>query len=82
MASIRYRENRPDNPYQARVVDGEGRARSRSFKNRTDAKRWAHSMEVDAQRGEFLRSKAGDRPFGKYAEGWMDERKRAKPPGT
>jgi integrase len=82
MASIRFRKDRPDNPYQARVVGGDGRPQSKSFKNRTDAQRWARSVEVDVQRGEFLESRAGDRTFGKYADGWMVGRMSTKAPGT
>lgn len=81
MASFRVREGRP-NPIQARVVGPDGRRTSKSFKNMTDAKRWAHAFEVDAQRGDFLPSKAGDRRFGVYAEGWIADRRLTHAPGT
>lgn len=81
MASFRTRDDRPNNPIQARVVGSEGPV-SKSFKNITDAKRWAHGMEVDVQRGEFHHSKAGDRTFSRYAEGWLDDRKLTLAPGT
>lgn len=73
MGSIRKRPDRAK-PYQARYWGPDQRQHSKSFRRRTDAKRWLTAEEGSADRGEWTDPRSGRMPFADYAQTWLAER--------
>jgi integrase len=63
----------PSGRYQASYMDSGGRRRNapRTFRNKTDARRWLAVTEADLARGTWVDDKLGRETFGNYARGWL-----------
>jgi hypothetical protein len=58
--------------FQVRYRDPAGRQRARNFARKTDATRFAHAVETDKVRGDWLDPRLGRVTFGEWAEEWLD----------
>ncbi|MDQ3680226.1 MAG: site-specific integrase [Actinomycetota bacterium] len=76
MGSIR--RNR-SGTFQVRYRDPAGRQRARNFARKTDATRFAHAVETDKVRGDWLDPRLGRVTFGEWAEEWLDHVGHLKP---
>ena len=72
MASIRKRSGRKGISYDVRFRDPARRTRTRTFRTRREAERFAREMERTVDRGEYIDPSAGKRTFGDYATEWFE----------
>jgi integrase len=75
MASIRKRNG----SYQVRFRDPNNRLRSRTFRRKVDASRFAQSIEADKARGDWLDPRLAKNTFGQYVEEWRPTIANLKP---
>lgn len=75
MASIRRRAGN----WQVRYWDPNGRQRSETFERKTDATRFAATIETDVVRGDWLDPQLGRVTFGKWADDWLGQLTHLKP---
>jgi predicted DNA-binding WGR domain protein len=54
--------------YKVSYRDPQGRTRSKTFRRKEDATRFAHQIEADKSRGEYRDPKAGKLTFGEYVD--------------
>jgi integrase len=54
--------------YRVCYRDPQGRTRSKTFRRKEDATRFAHQIEADKSRGEYRDPKAGKQTFGEYVD--------------
>lgn len=80
MGSVRERKGNPK-PFQARWYNADGQLESKSFRTRKGALRWISTKEREIEDGIYIDHRSGDRTFGFYADGWMEERS-GLAPGT
>lgn len=78
MGSIRVRRGNP-RPYQGRVYNPDGRLVSRSFRTKSDAKKWIKSKEREVDEGRYIDHRSGDKTFGEYASAWISDRSHMAP---
>jgi hypothetical protein len=52
--------------YKVSYRDPKGRIRSKNFRRKEDAIRFAHRIQADKSRGEYRDPKAGKQTFGEY----------------
>jgi integrase len=71
MASIERRETTRGVRYDVRYRDPTGRPRTKTFRRRSDADRYARSVEVDKDRGLFVDPKLARTPLGEVAAAWL-----------
>lgn len=76
MASIR---RNGSGAFQVRYRDPAGRQRARNFARKTDATRFAHAVETDKVRGDWLDPRLGRVTFGEWADEWLDHVGHLKP---
>lgn len=76
MASIRTNRS---GTYQVRYRDPNGRQRARNFTRKTDATRFAASVETDKVRGDWLDPRLGKVTFADWAEEWLGQLGHLKP---
>ena len=69
MASVR---DKPYGTFEVMYRDPAGRQRSRTFKRKTDANRFAQAVETDKARGEFVDPRLARATVGHYADEWWD----------
>ncbi|MHB1444926.1 MAG: tyrosine-type recombinase/integrase [Acidimicrobiales bacterium] len=69
MASIR---ETPHGTWEVHYRDPYNRQRSRSFRRKTDARRFANEVETDTRRGQWTPPEDTRRIFGEVAEDWFD----------
>ena len=69
MASL---EGTAHGTYRVRYRDPVGRSRSRTFKRRADATRFAHEVETDKQRGDWVDPRLGRATVRDWSERWFD----------
>lgn len=62
------------NYYQVKYFDPEGKRRSKMFRRRIDAERFATTIEADVIRGEWIDPNAGQRLFDDVAADWLETR--------
>jgi integrase len=58
--------------YDVRYRDPTGRARTKTFRRRSDADRYARSVEVDKDRGLFVDPKLARTPLADVAAAWLE----------
>jgi integrase len=75
VASIRKRSGN----YQVRYRDPNGRIRSKTFRRKVDAGRYAQSVEADKSRGDWLDPRLAKVTFGQYVEEWRPSIANLKP---
>lgn len=75
MASIRT----TNSGYQVRYRDPNGRQRARNFGRKTDATRFAASVETDKIRGDWLDPRLGRVTFAEWADEWLGQLSHLKP---
>lgn len=79
MAHIRRHPNKPDT-WQVRYTDPSGRERSKGgFLRKIDAQKYAHHVEAQKQRGEWIDPARAATSFGDWAEQWIRTRTHLKP---
>jgi integrase len=79
MAHIRRHPNKPDS-WQVRYIDPAGRERSKGgFRRKIDAEKYAHHIEAQKQRGEWIDPDNASTIFGEWAAQWIDTRAHLKP---
>lgn len=61
------------------TLDPAGRQRARNFVRKTDATRFAHAVETDKLRGDWLDPRLGRVTFGEWADEWLDHLGHLKP---
>jgi hypothetical protein len=71
MASIEKRETSRGVRYDVRYRELGGRQRSKSFRRKGDAERFARTVEVDKDRGLFVDPKLARTPLAGVAAGWL-----------
>ncbi len=76
MASIRSSRS---GTFQVRYRDPNGRQRARNFERKTDATRFAASVETDKVRGDWMDPRLGKVTFGDWAEEWLGQLSHLKP---
>jgi integrase len=67
MASI----DKRDGAYRVRYRDPLGRSRSRSFRRKADAERYARELEVDKDRGNWIDPRGADLPLATWVETFL-----------
>lgn len=72
MASIEKRETSRGVRYDVRYRDPTGRPRTKTFRRRTDADRFARQVEVEKDRGLFVDPKMARTPLAKVAAAWLE----------
>jgi integrase len=65
--------------WQVRYRDPNGRGRARNFARKTDATRFAHAVETDKVRGDWLDPRLAKVTFGEWAEEWLAQAANLKP---
>jgi integrase len=70
MASIRRRRYEDGGGYQVRYRDPNGRSRSKTFRRKIDASRFAQTVEADKSRGDWLDPRLAKVTFGQYVDEW------------
>lgn len=76
MASIR---RNGSGAFQVRYRDPAGRQRARNFTRKTDAARFAHAVETDMLRGDWLDPHLGRVTFAEWADEWLGQVGHLKP---
>ena len=76
MASIRKTDS---STWQVRYRDPNGRQHARNFDRKTDASRFAHSVETDKSRGDWLDPRLAKVTFEEWAEEWLTQLGHLKP---
>jgi hypothetical protein len=76
MASIR---SSASGTHQVRYRDPNGRQRVRNFPRKTDATRFAASVETDKIRGDWLDPRLGKVTFADWADEWLGQLGHLKP---
>jgi integrase len=71
MASVTKRETSRGARYDVRYRDLTGRVRTKTFRRRADADRFARSVEVDKDRGLFIDPKLARTPLADVAAKWL-----------
>jgi len=79
VASIRKRSHEDGGGYQVRYRDPNNRLRSRTFRRKVDASRFAQSIEADKARGDWLDPRLARVTFGQYVEEWLPTIANLKP---
>lgn len=74
MASVHKRAAASGPRYDVSYREADGRQRKRTFRRRTDADRFAATVEADILRGTYLDPDAGHITFKRYAEDWLGAR--------
>lgn len=59
--------------FQVRYRDPNGRMRGRNFARKTDATRFAHAVEADLVRGDWIDPRLSRVTFGEWADQWLAE---------
>jgi integrase len=72
VASVERRETSRGVRYDVRYRDPTGRARTKTFRRRSDADRYARSVEVDKDRGLFVDPKLARTPLADVAAAWLE----------
>lgn len=70
MAAIRRHHS---GTWQVRYRDPTGRQRAKNFERKTDALRFANTVEADKTRGDWLDPRLGRVTFGEWAEDWLGQ---------
>lgn len=65
--------------YDVRYRGTDGRARKKSFKRKTDAQRYASTVEADLARHDWVDPQRGRKPFGDWARAWSATTTHLKP---
>ncbi len=79
MAHIRRHPNKPDT-WQVRYIDPTGRERSKGgFRRKIDAEKYAHHVEAQKQRGEWIDPDRAATSIGEWAGQWIETRTHLKP---
>ena len=65
--------------WQVRYYDPTGRERARNFTRKTDANRFARSVETDKLRGDWHDPRLARQTFAEWAEEWFDHAAHLKP---
>jgi integrase len=76
MASIRKTSS---GTWQVRYRDPNGRGRARNCARKTDATRFAHAVETDKVRGDWLDPRLGKVTFAEWADEWLVQAANLKP---
>lgn len=76
VASVR---QTPSGTWQVRYLDPHRRPRGRNFKRKTDALRFARSVDIDVERGSWTNPGLGRTRFKQWAEEWMRGATHLKP---
>ena len=76
MASVR---QTPSGTWQVRYLDPYRRQRGRNFKRKTDAVRFARSVDIDVERGHWTNPVLGKTRFGQWADEWLRGATHLKP---
>ena len=71
MASIHKRETSRGVRYDVRYRDPTGRPRTKTFRRRSDADRYARTVEVEKDRGLFVDPKLARTPLAEVAGAWL-----------
>jgi hypothetical protein len=71
VASIEKRETSRGVRYDVRYRDPTGRPRTKTFRRRSDADRFARQVEVDKDRGLFIDPKLARAPLSEVATAWL-----------
>jgi len=72
MASVERRDTSRGVSYDVRYRELAGRQRSKSFRRKVDAERFARTVEVDKDRGLFVDPKLARTPLAKVAADWLE----------
>lgn len=78
MAHIQHRPQRK-RPWQVRYRDPSGRERARSFRRKSDAHRFAISVEADKLRGEWTDPRLSKTTVAEWSERWLLTKSHLKP---
>lgn len=70
MASLRKHHS---GSWQVRYRDPNGRQRAQNFERKTDAVRFANTVEADKSRGDWLDPRLGRVTFGEWADDWLSQ---------
>lgn len=76
MASLRQTSS---GTWQVRYLDPHRRPRGRNFKRKTDALRFARTVDIDVERGSWTNPALGRTRFGEWADEWMRGATHLKP---
>lgn len=76
MASVR---QTPSGTWQVGYLDPYRRQRGRNFKRKTDALRFARSVDTDVERGNWTNPALGKTRFGQWADEWLRGATHLKP---
>lgn len=80
MASIRSKPTKSGEPRYEVVYRGPDRKqRTKTFKRKTDAQRYANTIEADLARHDWVDPQRGRAPFGEWAERWIATTTHLKP---
>lgn len=79
MASIRKRSHEDGGGYQVRYRDPNNRLRSKTYRRKVDASRFAQSIEAAKARGDWLDPRLARVTFGQYVEEWRPTIANLKP---
>jgi integrase len=72
VASVERRETTRGVRYDVRYRDPTGRPRTKTFRRRSDADRYARTVEVDKDRGLFVDPKLARTPLADVAAAWLE----------
>lgn len=76
MASVR---QTPSGTWQVRYLDPYRKPRGRNFKRKSDALRFARTVDIDVERGDWTNPSLGKTRFGQWAEEWLRGATHLKP---
>lgn len=79
MASVTKRETANGVRYDVRYRTPERKVRTKTFRRKVDADRYANEVETDIARGDFVDPRRGRKLFGEYATDWVNDRPKLKP---
>jgi len=68
MSSLR---QKPSGGWEARYRDGTGRFHARTFKTKTEARKWAAAREADLRRGEWIDPRLARVTFGQWSTDYL-----------
>jgi integrase len=69
---VAFIREKPSGLYEVCYRDPSGRSRGKSFRRKTDARRFAAEIETDIHRGRWVEPRLGRVSFGEYVEGYLD----------
>lgn len=82
MASIRKRSEQDGGGYQVRYQGSDRKAHARTFRRKVDAQRFARSVEVDKDRGQWADPRLGKVTFGQFSQEWCEANLGSLKPST